>query len=417
MSDNPMSDNLKSDDPMSDDPISTDPLAIGPIAPTLARPVRRRSLLLPAVAVLALLTAVAWYRFGGTSSTDSAAPAEVLVAAEEPELARVRAELAALHSRLEDSAKVNRSLREQVLGLTQRVGLVEDGLSGLERGAAPGLDALRLVEADYLLRLGEQRLALFGDVAATRSAFELADSQLAQVADPGATAVRQTLALERDALAAISVADLPVILARLGALADGVAQWTLKTGDGDAAAVDNEPPGWWSRLRGSFDGYLRVRRLDPGEALRGGPLLRERIALDLSRARLLLLRAEAPAAVPLLETLRRDIAANFAESDARVARALATLDELRVAPLVPNLPALGESRRELTRLRDQVAGRASTPPEPAESLQEVPAGSLEVPAVESPPAQASPAEAVLPTEAPPTVVPDADSDQPAPTDL
>lgn len=387
---------------MSDDPKSDDPLSDGPIAPAAVRPVRRRSLLLPGVAALALLVAFAWYRWG-LAPVATEAPAPVAVATEDAEFARVRAELAALHSRLEDSAKVNRSLREQVLGLTQRVGLLEDGLSGLERGAAPGLDALRLVEADYLLRLGEQRLALFGDIAATRSAFELADAQLAQVADPGATAVRQTLALERDALAAIAVADLPVILARLGALADGVAQWTLKTADSDAPAVGNEPPGWWSRLRRSLDGYFRVRRLDPGEAVRGGPLLRERVALDLSRARLLLLRGEAAAAVPLLEALRRDIAANFAESDARVARALATLDELRVAPLVPNLPALGESRRELTRLRDQVAGRAlSVPAEPPEAPPAAPEGSIETPPAEAP---LPPAETPADTGAEPGLTP------------
>ncbi len=372
------------------------------LAPAPERPVRRRSLLLPGIAVLALLAAVAWYRWGPSPAVEPINSSAPVITAESAELTRVRAELAALHSRLEDSAKVNRSLREQVLGLTQRVGLVEDGLSGLERGAAPGLDALRLVEADYLLRLGEQRLALFGDVAATRSAFELADAQLAQASDPGATAVRQTLALERDALAAIAVADLPVILARLGALADGVAHWSLKSSEGTEPAPGSEPPGWWTRLRASLDGYFRVRRLDPGEALRGGPLLRERIALDLARARMLLLRGEAPAALPLLDSLRRDIAANFAVSDARVARALATLDEVRVAPLVPNLPALGESRRELTRLRDQVAGRVSSAPsEPATS----PPVSTEIPAVEPPPAEAPPAEAPPPETEPSSETP------------
>ncbi len=139
---------------------------------------------------------------------------------------------------LDDAARVNRALREQVLGLTQRVGLVEDGLAGMERGAAPGVDAVRLAEADFLLRLGEERLRLFGDVAGARASFELADAQLAEVADPRATSVRQTLALERDALAAIAVADLPVILGRLDGLADGVSRWPLRGRDAAPAAGD-----------------------------------------------------------------------------------------------------------------------------------------------------------------------------------
>jgi len=142
-----------------------------------------------------------------------------------------------------------------------------------------------------------------------------------------------------------------------------------------------------------------VRRLDPAEAVRGGPLLRERIALELARARLLLLRGEGAAAVPLLDALRREIAANFTERDANVARALATLDEIRVAPLAPNLPALGESRRELTRLRDAVAGRSSPSAEPATALPVPADASGELPLTQ-PPAEALPVE-------PPAAVPDA----------
>ena len=162
-----------------------------------------------AVIGLVLIAAAAglWWQRGadGTVAEPIAEPASV---SDEP-TDRVSAEIGALQSRLEDAAKVNRALREQVLGLTQRVGLVEDGLSALERGAAPGLDSLRLEEADYLLRLGEQRLQLFGDVQAARTAFDLADAQLSQVAEPGVTAVRQTLTLERDALASVASVDLP----------------------------------------------------------------------------------------------------------------------------------------------------------------------------------------------------------------
>ena len=368
---------------------------------------RRTSLLFPGLAIMALLAAAAWYRWSPTTSLESS-PVVEPAAVVSPENERIRAELTALHSRLEDAAKVNRSLREQVLGLTQRVGLLEDGLTSLERGAAPGLDALRLVEADYLLRLGEERLALFGDVGAARKAFELADAQLAQASDPGATAVRQTLALERDALAGVQVADLPVLLARLGALADEVGKWQLKGVSAATATPADAAPGWWGRAANSFDQYFRVRRVDPREQLRGGPLLRERIALELARARMLLLRGEGAAALPLIEGVRREIAANFAPEDAQVLRALSVLDEIRSAPLVPKLPALGESRRELARLRDAVTGRAPvdsmptpelSPDASAEASPEAPVESSQVPAEAAPDTDSNEA-APLPEPAP-----------------
>lgn len=261
------------------------------------------------------------------------------------------AEVDTLRSRLDDAASVNRALREQVLGLTQRVGLVEDGLAGMERGAAPGIDALRLAEADFLLRLGMQRLQLFQDVSGARNAYALADAELSEVSDPRATSVRQTLALERDALAAAPVADLPALLGRIDGLAAAVAHWPMP-GIALATGKDGQPePSWYGRVIGSMDRYFRVRRVDPKERSEGGPLLRERIALDLSRARLLLLRGEGAAALTALTEVRTTLRARFDTTDAGVNQALAVLDELVSAPLAPTLPNLGESQRELARLR------------------------------------------------------------------
>lgn len=340
---------------MSDTADSPESLASRPDGPTevpamrASAPARRsvwRWLWLPLL-VCALAVAV-WLRYGrelgvdpriGTESPLTVAPAATL-------------EIDALRRSLDDAARVNRAMREQVLGLTQRVGLLEDGLAGVERGAAPGIDAVRLAEADFLLRLGEERLRLFADVVGAREAFALADAQLSEVSDPRATSVRQTLALERDALAAVAVADLPVILARLDRLADGVANWPLRGREGavDAAKAAN-PPGWWARLTTALDRYFRVRRIDPNERDGAGPLLRERIALDLSRARLLLLRAQGAPALAAIESVRSRVAREFDGADASVAQALGVLDEVRVAPLSPQWPELGESRRELARLR------------------------------------------------------------------
>jgi uroporphyrin-3 C-methyltransferase len=339
--------------------------------------------------LLMVVAAALWLRYGRELAIDPLAVVETGA----PPPAAATADVDALRRALDDAARVNRAMREQLLGLTQRVGLLEDGLSGIERGAAPGIDGVRLAEADFLLRLGEERLRLFADVAGARDAYALADSQLSEVSDPRATAVRQTLALERDALAAIAVADLPVILARLDALADGVADWPLRGRDDPATATGTTAaqPGIWRRLSAAIDRYFRVRRIDPNERDGAGPLLRERIALDLSRARLLLLRAQGEPALAAIQSVRTEVARDFDESDARVAGALGVLDEIRSSPLVPQWPDLGESRRELARLR----GAAAAPAAAA------------TPVVDSQPA---PADGLAPGDAPDTAMPAAELD-------
>lgn len=340
-------------------------------------------------------------------------------------------ELDALRSRLDDAAQVNRALREQVLGLTQRVGLVEDGLSGMERGAAPGVDALRLAQADFLLQLGEERLRLLQDVAGARVAYALADAQLVEVSDPRATTVRQTLALERDALAAVASADLPVILGRLDGLADGVAHWPLPGIAGPAARSSAPDIAWSARLLNTLDRYFRVRRVDPQERSEGGPLLRERLALDLSRTRMLLLRGEPELALGTLQSVRNTVATRFDGSDSAVAQALGVLDELIRAPLVPKLPGLGEARRELARLRGVPETRLAPDPAPLPAAPATPDAASATPdapaapdAAASSPAPsadtsvAAPAETTAPVEAVPEPVPEAapaeDADSAAP---
>lgn len=388
--------------------------ADGPIPaanPNSARAAPRRSrgwLWLLLLLSLAVLGGGVWLRYfrvpvdAGSASGDPVAP---LLAAPED------AEVATLRRNLEDAARINRALREQVLGLTQRVGLVEDGLASAERGAAPGVDAVRLVEADFLLRLGEERLRLFGDVSGARDAYQLADEQLAQVSDPRATSVRQTLALERDALASIAVADLPVILGRLDGLARSIDAWPLR-GRSEPASTSGpaaQAPGWWTRLTSAVDRYFRVRRIDPDEHASGGPLLRERIQLDLSRARLLLLRGQGAAALDAIQSARATISAEFAPGDEQVKHALGILDEVLQAPLAPVLPDLGESRRELARLRGiapvavaepaSMDGATSAADGVDQAAPDAPAqGELPAPTAEMPEPEGIPPAPVLPAE-------------------
>jgi uroporphyrin-3 C-methyltransferase len=62
-----------------------------------------------------------------------------------------------LRMRLEDAAKINESLRGQVLGLAERVRLSEDAIARLADKRLSGHDALLLNEAELLLVLAQER--------------------------------------------------------------------------------------------------------------------------------------------------------------------------------------------------------------------------------------------------------------------
>ena len=82
-----------------------------------------------------------------------------------------------------DSDALGKSLREEVLGLSERAGLIEDALRNLAERHDDGETSLRLGEAEFLLRLGAERHRLFRDPTGAATAFELADGVLAELDD------------------------------------------------------------------------------------------------------------------------------------------------------------------------------------------------------------------------------------------
>jgi uroporphyrin-3 C-methyltransferase len=136
----------------------------------------------------------------------------------------------------------NRVLRDEVLGLGQRVALLQDSVDKLADPARRGVQALRLDEAELLLALGEQRLQLAGDLDGARRAYALADGVLAGIDDPAWLDLRQALAQERAALDALGVDPKSLALARLDAFSTALAPPPALPED----ARDTTLP-WWRR--------------------------------------------------------------------------------------------------------------------------------------------------------------------------
>ena len=278
-----------------------------------------------------------------------------------------------LRARLDDAAKVNQSLREQLLGLTERARLVEDALTNLADKRLSGHDAMLLSESEMLLALGAERYTLFHDAAATIEAYRLADTALASVDDAAFSTVRQSISAEIDAFTALPGADTASTLRELAALRTAVAQLPAAAPGLDPAGDDAGEPRW-ERLLAQF---VRVHRgSDTAElaARHGVALARQLLALDLRDAEAAVLALDELRLRAALTDAQALLRVDFDGNDAATKAVRATLDALAKLELAPPAPALlGTALKELRNLRATHALRQPAAPaqaaKPAEGQQ------------------------------------------------
>lgn len=250
-----------------------------------------------------------------------------------------------LRQRLGDAESVNKSLREEVLGVTERARVLEDAIANLADKRLSSHDALLLNEAELVLLLAKERFELFNDAAAAERAYRLADAALAAVEDPAFATVRETLGVELRELAALRQAPQGAGVAELAKLRESLA--TLDTPQSAAAAAQN--PSRLSRVLGQF---VRISHAgEAGVAARDPVLLRGLIGLDLRAAELALLERNDAALHAALARARAQIESAFDRDTANVQAALATLDRLGAAAAPPPPVELGATLKELRNLR------------------------------------------------------------------
>lgn len=288
--------------------------------------------------VVLLLAVLAWLlRPAREPEVMQAPPADVLSQA-------LSTEVQSLRAQLDDAQGVNRVLREQMLALTRRVGLMEDAVAGLGSRALPAGDQLALDEATFLLSMAVERYTLFGDANGALRAFDLADGQLSTVADPRIAPVRQSLAIERELLRRVAPLDMGAVAAQLASLTERLEQLPRRS-DG----VESGRP----RLKAIIERYLVVR---PRDAL--GPrgyasatMARQRVAVDLAAARLALLHRDQPRFREAVAFAIASVELNFEPGHPQV---VATLEELRALEsrdIRPAVDGLGLALDELRRYR------------------------------------------------------------------
>lgn len=357
---------------------------------------------------------------------------EAQLAQAQASLDRQLEEIEALRGRIDASQQVNQTLREQSLSLGSRVRLVEDGLQAIARGGQQGLDGLRYAEVDFLLSVAQERLSLHGDISGALRALDLADAQLRGISEAMATSLRQTLSIETELLRAAEAIDLPPLLAQLDALLAAAPE--LRAGDLGAEPADADTGGespWYRRMAAGLNRYFSVRRVDAGQDARASiEMARAQYSMELSQARLLLLRSEYLLAQQNLLRAQALLDARFDASQDAVATSAERLRQMLALPLDRPLPAFGETQRELRRHLDQresgLGGSAATVAADTASSADLPsANPIDAPTTLPIPAEAPLEDTATPRESAPAAPAGAadtppsdtavDSVEPAPT--
>ncbi len=243
----------------------------------------------------------------------------------------------------------------------------------LEAGNRTRTDWL-LAEAEYLLRIANQRLMIEKDIRGAMSALEAADEVLTESDDIGVYPVRQQLAREILALKGLTGVDRTGLYLTLEAAIDSIHQLTdqalisenapgfvVNAAQGESAGTDEEPGAVvqaWNKVKATLMQVVVVRRMD--EPVK--PLLspdqsayaRLNLQLMLEEAEMAVLRGNQPLYERALTKARTTIDDWYNASNPRVTALSETLAELAGKNVDPELPDISQS---LDLLKERLAGR------------------------------------------------------------
>ena len=242
----------------------------------------------------------------------------------------------------------------------------------LEAGNRTRTDWL-LAEAEYLLRIANQRLMIEKDIRGALSALQAADDVLNESDDIGVYPVRQQLAREILALKGIAGVDRTGLYLQLEAAIDSINQLTDQAlisdrapgfinRDSDSSSDADSAPGplseAWNAAKDTLKQVVVVRRMD--EPVK--PLLspdqsayaRLNLQLMLEEAEMAVLRGNQPLFERALTKARTTIDTWYDSTNPRVTAISDTLAELADRNVDPDLPDISQS---LDLLKQRLAGR------------------------------------------------------------
>jgi uroporphyrin-3 C-methyltransferase len=286
---------------------------------------------------------------GSAADSQSVAGLQQRVATLEASLAGVSSERGSLNQRLNDAAQVNRSLREELLGQSDRTRNLEDAVAKLAEKSVSGHDTMLLDETESLLRMGSERYTLFHDAQGAAAAYALADQTLSAMNDGAFSGVRQSIGAEREALAKSQPATQDHALQQLSELRGTLAQLPLKPLD---APNTTQAPDAWSRIGHALASVVSVQR-DNGAplAVADARFARELAELDLAQAQSALLAYDNAAYTAALQRASVALSTQFDGNAASVQQAQASIRQLVSTAPSGSAVQLGAALTELHNLR------------------------------------------------------------------
>ncbi|PIQ40757.1 MAG: hypothetical protein COW58_04080 [Thalassolituus sp. CG17_big_fil_post_rev_8_21_14_2_50_53_8] len=250
-------------------------------------------------------------------------------------------------------------LQEQVAHNTDRLGK----LPGAERQ-----DWL-LAEAEYLLRMANQRLQLERDWDGALSMLQAADNVLTETRNPRLNPVRATLAKEMLALRTAPAIDLTGAVLRVQALQEQITQlpWIPDRLIAEQPATEAEVPAadgdetwyWqlWNSVSTSLQGMIRIRERSAPVAAPLTPdqqyYLQQNMHLMLEQAQVALLRQQADLYQHSLKRVDGWLQDYLIVDDERTRAASNALQELQQWNVAPALPDISRSLQQLQTLVEQ----------------------------------------------------------------
>ncbi|MCE3027712.1 uroporphyrinogen-III C-methyltransferase [Salinicola sp. DM10] len=224
-------------------------------------------------------------------------------------------------------------------------------------------------EAEYLLRLANQRLQLERDVPGAKALLEAADARLREADNPALVPIRRAIQSELASLDSVPVIDRTGIYLALMAQQEQLARLPLKQDIEQIAAGkgDAQPSGGWREqlaiLGRELKDLVTVRRHDqPLEALitpEQESYLRQNVRMLLEQAQLALLKAEPKLYQASLGKAIELIKGYYDTDNQGVENALDKLSSLRDENVRPELPDISQSSQLLKQFIEKRFGNGT----------------------------------------------------------
>ncbi len=276
----------------------------------------------------------------------------------------LEAGIAAAESRLQGQLRSAGEMTRQALAgqdaalerFGERIEYQQELLAGF---SARDEDTWLRAEAQYLLRLANQRVLMARDPDSAIALLQSADDILRELGDPGLHEVRAATAAEIAALRALPRVDVEGIYLRLSALIEQAASLRIfEAPEIDYRAAPEAADTWQNRLQRGYEQaiarlseYIVIRRRDvPMQALMDPQwegLVRQNLRMLLEQSQVALLRGNQKLYSESLERARHWVA-QFSETDEAAAAAMdAELLALQAETVAVEMPDLSRSVQAL----------------------------------------------------------------------